>query len=270
MILVPTDFTSVADCALNHALKLASILKVSIGLLHIVENDKHKDDALERLKQIIEINSANNVSIEAIVEKGNIFEDIGRVAKEKKARFIIMGTHGVKGFQHITGSYALKVITNSNVPFIVVQDRKIKEGYKNIICPLDLSDETKQKIDISITMAQYFNSKLYWVSPHETDEFFAKRISNNLAFAQNECKKKNVVSEQKIFSEKGNFVKQTLAYAVSVDADLIAIINGQELGVHEYIAGTQERQFITNEAQIPVMCINPVNVQREGSLLFFK
>ena len=72
MILVPTDFTSVADCALNHALKLASILKVSIGLLHIVENDKHKDDALEKLKQIIETNSANNVSIEAIVEKGNI------------------------------------------------------------------------------------------------------------------------------------------------------------------------------------------------------
>jgi len=270
MILVPTDFTSVAECALNHALKLASILKVSIGLLHIIENDKSKDEAIEKLKLIIEANSKNGIVIDSMVEKGNIFEDIGRVAKEKKARFIIMGTHGVKGFQHITGSYALKVITNSNVPFIVVQERNIKDGYKNIICPLDLSDETKQKIDITITMAQYFNSKIYWVSPHETDEFFAKKISNNLAFAQNECKKKNVNSEQKIFGEKGNFVKQTLTYSASIDADLIAIINGQELGVHEYIAGTQERLFITNEAQIPVMCINPVNVQKEGSLLFFK
>ena len=65
MILVPTDFTSVADCALNHALKLASILKVSIGLLHIVENDKHKDDALEKLKQIIEINSEKSFMNEA-------------------------------------------------------------------------------------------------------------------------------------------------------------------------------------------------------------
>jgi nucleotide-binding universal stress UspA family protein len=270
MILVPTDFTSVAECALNHALKLASILKVSIGLLHIVESDKLKNDALEKLNLLVEANSKDGITIEAIVEKGNIFEDIGRVAKEKKARFIIMGTHGVKGLQHITGSYALKVITNSNVPFIVVQDRKIKDGYKNIISPLDLSDETKQKIDITITMAQYFNSKIYWVAPHETDEFFAKKISNNLAFAQNECKKKSVNNEQKIFNESGNFVKQTLAYATSIDADLIAIINGQELGVHEYIAGTQERQFITNESQIPVMCINPVNVQREGSLLFFK
>jgi nucleotide-binding universal stress UspA family protein len=270
MILVPTDFTSVADCALNHALKLASILKVTICLLHIVENEKSKEEASKKLKLIIESNTVEGAVIEGLVEKGNIFDDIGRVAKEKKARFIIMGTHGVKGMQHITGSYALKVITNSNVPFIVVQERKIKNGYKSIICPLDLSDETKQKIDITITMAQYLNSKIYWVSPNETDEFFARKISNNIAFAQNECKKKNVTSEQKIFSEKGNFVKQTLAYSASVDADLIAIINGQELGVHEYIAGTQERQFITNEAQIPVMCINPVNVQREGSLLFFK
>ena len=270
MILVPTDFTSVAECALNHALKLASILKVPIGLLHIVENDKSKDEALQKLNLVVDTYSKDEIVIEAMVEKGSIFEDIGRVAKEKKARFIIMGTHGVKGFQHITGSYALKVITNSDVPFIVVQERKIKNGYKNIICPLDLSVETKQKIDITITMAQYFNSKIYWVSPHETDEFFAKKIFNNLAFAQNESKKKSVSSEQKIFDESGNFVKQTLAYSAIIDADLIAIINGQELGIHEYIAGTQERQFITNEAQIPVMCINPVNVQREGSLLFFK
>lgn len=270
MILVPTDFSTVADCALNHALKLASILKVSIGLLHIIENDKEKTVAEIKLDNIVSENSAKDITIIPIIQKGNIFEDIGKVAKEKKATFIIMGTHGVKGFQHITGSYALKVITNSNVPFIVVQERKIKEGYKNIICPMDLSVETKQKIDITIKMAQFFDSKIFFVSPFETDEFLKNKVERNLAFAQNECKKNSIPCELKIFSEKGNFVKQTLDYSAAIDADLIAIINGQELGVHEYIAGTQERQFITNPSQIPVMCINPVNVQKDGSVLFFK
>ena len=33
-----------------------------------------------------------------------------------------MGTHGMKGFQHITGSHALKVITNSLVTPVVVNE----------------------------------------------------------------------------------------------------------------------------------------------------
>jgi carboxymethylenebutenolidase len=50
----------------------------------------------------------------------------------------------------------------------------------------------------------------------------------------------------------------------------IIIVVSEIFGVHEYIAGTEERQFITNEAQIPVMCINPATIGKEGSMLFFK
>ena len=42
MILVPTDFTKVAECALNHALKLASTLHTDIFLLHVIEKEKAK------------------------------------------------------------------------------------------------------------------------------------------------------------------------------------------------------------------------------------
>lgn len=271
MILVPIDFSKVAECALNHALKLASTLQTDVLLLHVIEKEKEREQASIKLDEIIrDVAKTSLVKLTPVVKLGNIFDDIGGVAKEHKAQFIIMGTHGVKGMQHITGSYALKVITNSSVPFIVVQERNIKNGYQNIVCPMDLSKETKQKIDLTVQVAKHFNSKVYLCSPHETDEFFINTIKRNLSFAEKQFKINGVSCESIIFEEKGNFVKQTLQFSEKVDADLITIINGQEAGVHEYIAGTEERQFITNEAQIPVMCINPTLIGKEGSVLFFK
>jgi len=276
MILVPTDFSKVAECALNHAIKLASTLNTDVCLLHIIEKESERDAAIDKLNSVVakrlvsDRNNTLSVHLTTIVKLGNIFDDIGAVAKEHRAQFIIMGTHGVKGMQHITGSYALKVITNSSVPFIVVQEKNILEGYLNILCPMDLTQETKQKIDLTIQVAKHFNSKVYLCAPHETDEFFVNTIKRNLAFAENQFRVHGVSCQSKIFEGKGNFVKQTLQYANEIKADLITIINGQEAGVHEYIAGTEERQFITNEAQIPVMCINPTEIGKAGSALFFK
>ena len=118
-VLVPHDFTSVADTAINHAAKIASIFDGGIYLLHIVGKDKEVGDAREKLTKIAEEAAKTyNLKVEPIIRIGNIFEDIGDVATEIDARLIVMGTHGVKGIQKLVGSYALKVITHSKVPFI--------------------------------------------------------------------------------------------------------------------------------------------------------
>ena len=50
---------------------------------------------------------------------------------------------------------ALNVVTNSPVPFIIVQENKIDEsGYNDIVVPLDLAKETKQKLTLVANMAQ--------------------------------------------------------------------------------------------------------------------
>ena len=48
--------------------------------------------------------------------------------KKKSASAIIMGTHGAKGMQKLFGSFAMKVIISTSVPFMVVQkDSEIKK-----------------------------------------------------------------------------------------------------------------------------------------------
>jgi|LakMenEpi03Aug12_release.lakeMendotaPanAssembly.Ray.scaffolds.fasta_scaffold331881_2 nucleotide-binding universal stress UspA family protein len=270
IIVVPTDFTKVADTAVEHAIGLCkSIANSEVVLLHIIGKEKEKASAEVKLKEQSE-NLTQKTSIKVSYEArlGNIFDDIGAAATDLKAKLIIMGTHGVKGMQHITGSYAVKVITHSTVPFIVVQERGFRDGYNNLVLPFDLSKDSKQKLSLAINIAKVFNSKVHIIYPQESDTFLVNAINNNVSLAKSELRNNKIEFDVKMADEKGNFVKQFLTYAAAKDADLIAIVNSQEMGFPEILAGTDERQIITNDAQIPTMILNPIKSSIGGSVLF--
>jgi nucleotide-binding universal stress UspA family protein len=269
-IVVPTDFTKVAETAIEHAIGLCKFISNSeIVLLHIVGKEKERADAEIKIKQQAEqLTQTSGIKVTYETRTGNIFDDIGAAASELKAKLIIMGTHGVRGMQHITGSYAVKVITHSSVPFIVVQERGFRNGYKNLVLPFDLSKDSKQKLNLAINIAKAFNSKVHIIHPQETDQFLINAVNNNVSLAKSELKLNGIDFDVKMAEERGGFVKQFLSYAASIDADLIAIVNSQEVGFPEILAGTDERQIITNEAQIPTMIVNPIKSSIGGSVLF--
>ncbi|HET6245670.1 MAG: universal stress protein [Bacteroidetes bacterium] len=269
IILVPTDFTKVADCAIEHAIEIAKTQVGEISLLHVVAKQVQVESVKEKLETLAEdITNKSGVKTNIIIRIGNIFEDIGDVAAEIGAGLIIMGTHGVKGFQHITGSHALKVITNSSVPFIVVQEKSIKNGYNEIVLPLSLSRETKQKLSATVNLAKYFKSKVFIIAPKEDDEFLSNTVNRNLAFAKNYLAEQRVPFSVKQADEKGSFVKQVVKYAHSIDADLIAIVNSPDGSVlPDFLASADEQQIITNEFQIPVLCINPAQTTVSSGIL---
>jgi nucleotide-binding universal stress UspA family protein len=271
LFLVPTDFTSVAECAVNHAICVAKAVQGELALLHVIAKEKDRAAAEAKLKKIADdITAAHAIAVKTIVKDGNIFDDIGGVAETLGAKLIFMGTHGVKGMQHITGSHAIKVITNSSVPFVVVQERNERDGYKRIVLPMDLTKESKHKLDLTIRMANYFKSKVYIFSQHENDQFLKNAVDRNAGYARNEMKKHGIDHELYTAKDSKGFPKQLSSYAASVDADLIAIVNSHERGVHELLHGTAEREIISNEAQIPVMCVNPQSVSstRVSSVMF--
>jgi nucleotide-binding universal stress UspA family protein len=186
-ILVPTDFTKVSDSAMNHAVTLAQHTGAEVYLLHVVPKQAEVEEARRKLEleveRALQLNGA--VVVHKMVRVGSIFEDIGDAAAEVGASLIIMGTHGMRGMQFLTGSRALRVITSSPVPFIVVQERSIKaDGYDSIVVPLDLHKETRQKLTIVADMAKTFASKVHLIVPKEDDEFLHKQLENHIRFAK--------------------------------------------------------------------------------------
>ncbi len=269
VILVPTDFTKVADCAFNHAIVLAKKLGAEINLLHIVAKQSAIDATKEKLNKLAEdARAQHGITVSGIARVGNIFDDIGDVAAEIGAKLIIMGTHGVRGIQHLTGSNAIKVITNSNVPFIVVQEKSITDGYEKIVLPMDMSKDTKQKVGSTAYLAKYFGSKVFVFAPKEEDEFLGNAVKRNVAFTEKYLKEQNIPYEIVISEEKGNFTKLTIRYAASINADLIAIVNDPDAaGVPDFLGSSDEQHILTNDPQIPVLCVNPMQVTVAGGVL---
>lgn len=255
--IVPHDFTDVANVALQHAIATASPLGITIYLLHVVSKNKDIAAAEEKLNAIIKTFDAS-VSIIPSVRVGNIFEDIGDFAAEHHAELIFMGTHGTHGWQHLTGMNALKVITHSSVPFVIVQEKSTKEtGYENIIVPLDLNKETKQKLAIVANLAQYFKSKVHVVTPEEKDEFLKRQVLANIKFAEKYFSEREINVTTTVLPSSG-FNNEVLKHAISIEADLIAIMNLNKNNVLGVLTANHEEFIITNEAQIPALIMNPI------------
>jgi nucleotide-binding universal stress UspA family protein len=105
-LLVPTDFTQEAHSAIQHAVKLATLISAEVILLNVVKDKEDINNANKALaKEEALAKSINeNIVVKTIVRIGNIFDDIGDAASELDVSMIFMGTHGASGWQKITGS----------------------------------------------------------------------------------------------------------------------------------------------------------------------
>ena len=259
-VLVPYDFTAIADCAVSHAVKIAKSFNGGVYLLNVVSKTKEVVDAREKLSKIAEqAESKYSTSVSTIVRIGNIFEDIGDVATEIGAGYIVMGTHGAKGMQKIMGSYALKVISNSKVPFIIVQGKGPSDTdvYDDIVVPIDSSNVTKQKLKISANIATYFNSCIHLFSAVESDNFLKDKLNRELHFARKYFDEKEINYTMEKAEQGGSFKKQLIQYAAKINADMIAIVNTREDALLPDFFGSEEQEVIANDAEIPVLITNP-------------
>lgn len=269
LIVVPWDFTHVAEHALAHAVKISRMIKTDICLLHIVDAGIKPQSLGEKkalLKSVADENSKKyNMTVIPEIQKGTIFTAIADYVNQKDVKeelkkevnLVVMGTHGMKGMQKLTGSWALKVIVKSQVPFIVVQDPPVdQERYHNIVMPVDFRKENKEKTKMAIFMGKYFDSKMHMLVTTSTDPSLIKKTKINLNFAIKYLIQNNI--EYQIHEiPKGNFAQQTIDFAQKINADLILIVTTKNITFADYMVGASEQYIIANSSRIPVCCVNP-------------
>ena len=265
--IVPHDFSPVADLALQHAVTTASTMEAKIYVLHVVPKQKDIAAAQKELKKHL-VKYEGNTEVEPYVRVGSIFEDIGEFAAEHYAELIFMGTHGTRGWQHVTGSYALKVVTSSKVPFIIVQKGELQPtGYDDIVVPLDLEKESKQKLTIVADLAMYFKSRVHVITTEETYEFLRHKTEANIQFAQKFFSERKIEITVKSVSSSG-FDEEVVKHAIETKSDLIAIMNLHKNSLFGTLTSGHEPYIINNEAGISTLIVNPMDSPYGTSVLF--
>lgn len=256
LYLVPHDFTSVGDAALKYALYLAKPNKTSIELLHIVSNKSSKPDALKKLNAIIDNLDlgVGDVEVKALVKVGNIFDDIGKIAEDKEARMIVMGTHGATGMQKLFGSYAIKVVTSTSVPFLVVQEGVPHRDIKNIIVPIDVSKESLQIINVVGDLARMFDSNVHVICETQKDPRLSQQMKIRISLVKKEYQEKNVKSSIELIKGSKSFQHKVISYARANDADMIALAYHSSSLFKAF--DTYAQKLITNDENIPCLIVN--------------
>jgi nucleotide-binding universal stress UspA family protein len=279
-ILVPSDFSESCDNALNHAIELGRYLKAKINVLHVVTEEsaiylanegcgesaagtEAGEDAIVKSRLNTYIRSKGYADIEGISRRGDIFHTIAEVAEATKAQLIILGTHGKIGFQRITGSYALKVIDSTEVPVIVVQKKGFQHGYRDIVFPVSLQEQDRQKAKHAVQIAKVFDSTVHLLSRCEDEKAGIEKLSARVQQIKEYFDEHSVKYIEVSAAEYGaDYGRQVVNYCGSANADLVLIMSDAEK--HSNLFGAKEENVIFNSAQTPLMCINTERIARSS------
>ncbi len=273
-ILVPTGFSDQSLIALGQACNLAKIKQSKVVLLSVIEEQSmieslFLDDKTDELKNKVQLKLENiaedyqarySIDIDVMVAKGRVYEQVNEVSQLISADLIVMGTNGASTrVKKFIGSNAERVVRLSRCPVITIKGDYHRDGCQNIVLPLDLEKETKEKVTYALEYARYWNATIRVVSVvlknnSEAREKLAKNIiqvKNFITNADVECTAELLEGEEK--QTLGDFV---FNYQKKVDADLIIIMNKkEELSFTNNISVTA--RYIINNSQVPVMSIRP-------------
>jgi nucleotide-binding universal stress UspA family protein len=253
--LVPFDFSPVAESALKHALLVAAITDSNVELLHLVKSQGDIAAAEKKFGPVLAALPENQrAKVTTKVIAGDIFTDISKIAEFTDAQLIIMGTHGAKGFQKLFGSYAIKVITSSAIPFIITQEKAPGDSFRTIVLPVDLTKESVQILKFAADLASKFNSEIHLVGAEQSDPWQAKRIANNIQLAKNHLSKHKIRHVVSTLKGDKDFAKEVLEYGAAHNADLYAITYFTEILLPQF--DTFAQSMITNAQQMPVLVVN--------------
>ena len=275
-ILVPIGFSNQSIVALEQALNLAKIKKSEVVLLTVIE-EKHsildilldndiqeeiiKEKLLTKLNDLATNYSQKyNVEIETMIARGSVYEKVCEVADMISADLIVMGTNGSpQGIaKKFIGSNAEKVVRSSKCPVITIKGKYHKNVCENIILPLDLEKETKEKVSYALEYARYWNSTVRIVSVVLRDnEDIRNELRSNLDLVEDFISKAgvNCTSELLEAKEKITLSEAILDYERRLNSDLIMIMTKKEESLSDSLSVTARNLIYHSE--IPIMSIHP-------------
>lgn len=257
-IIVPWDFSELAEFAFLHAVTMAKSFEYDIVLANIVKKASEMDDTKVKLESIAsDYEQKYGIRPYTVVKSGSIFSEISGLIEESESSFAVMGTHGIKGMQKFTGSWALKVIVGSKSPFIVVQGPpKTDQEFENIVFPIDFKFSTKEKLAWANFISQKYSTKFHLCYNTSSDVGFRKKIHANIAIAEKFLSERKV--DYEIVDLEGRSLENdAVQFAKDIDADMIMISTTRNISFQDYVLGAGEQRIIANPEKIPVMCVNP-------------
>lgn len=260
-ILVPVDFSAVTPSLVQSARYFAGQTGAGLVLLHVkhIKSDPSVEQKLRLLAN--EINSLGSISCGYVLRTGSIFTEIAAEASLPDYLYVIIGTHGFKGFREIMlGADILRLLKTIPRPVLTIQQGFAvpENGLRNILFPVASHNTFFRIVNATAALAKRFDSTVHIYSVEKPGLAWTQKLTDNIRLCETTFEKKSVkyvrVNETQTSFSLG-YSKQTLEYAARIKADLIAMMS-VPAKEHFYFADGDKEQLLTNKYLIPVITIS--------------
>jgi nucleotide-binding universal stress UspA family protein len=269
-ILVPIDFSKYSMHALEHALMLTGRINAGLRIIHVRKNknyDKHfiiKGSEISYEKKVrnfceeIIKKYKNRQNFDYVIARGKVYAKIVEQAQKDKTDMIIMGTHGVSGFEEFwLGSNSYRVVCQTPCPVLTIQYGFRNKNITKIVLPIDAYRETRQKVPFTAALANMLGAEIHIIEVRSTNESGTKRRLKKYADqVYDYVTKRKIKTVRDSVYGKRSITDLTISYAVHVGAELISIVTNQR-GTPVNMRISTTAQQMVNHSPIPVLSIHP-------------
>ncbi|HZK06702.1 MAG TPA: universal stress protein [Bacteroidales bacterium] len=275
-IIVAVDFSTGSIHALRYAIAIANKAQSDILMVWVdktaspesiysISVEDYRTEAVKRFNDLVDQYQPllTGGKLEYKLRKGKIYLEIATIAKRQHADLIVMGSHGVSGYEQFwIGSNANRVITNACCPVITVSSKfELKPEIKKIVAPIDHYNNTLLKLPFTADFSRLYQSELHLVGIYATTmKTMNQRIENFLDKARKYLDKVNVPYHIE-YIHSTDVTKSTIEYAQSINADLISIMTEQD---DNGLLGPCAQQIV-NYSPIPILSMHEDDAKKSES-----
>lgn len=273
-ILVPTDFSAIADYGLQMAIQVARRTGAEIFLLNMIAPfHDSKFSAMgagtgggisEESRFIVELRRLNEdklldiagyyyesgIRIHPAIVIDEVQEGIGRFIDKYQIGLVVMGTSGESTYtEFFTGNHTEQVMRTSHCPVLTVRRLHRDFEVKNIVLATDLAKETNQGVPSVKEFADYFDARIHLLHVVTGRTSSEKKAKEELeAFATNHAIKGTTAHVVKNTNPR----EAILHFAREKQADLIAVITYGRTGLSNLVFGSVSEDLV-KAANVPVL-----------------
>lgn len=270
LIVVPTDFSPLADNALKYGMDLATAMGASLMILHVYqipisysevplitvsmeEIKKASEERLAELKHNIETITSGKLVVYAESRLGDVADEVNKLTKTLQPFAVVMGSRGVTGAgKFFLGSNSLSLINHTKTPVIVVPPGGMFKPYKKIGLTTDFENVIDKTPVVPIrALINFFNAELHVLHVDYKQRNFNPGVPEQTLNLDMLLSGMNPTYD---FIENKNVNEGINAFAEKNNIDLIITLPQKHSFLESLFEKSLTRELL-HHTHIPVMCI---------------
>lgn len=277
-IVVPVDFSDLAENGLKTALKLSEKIDAEIHLLHIIQEPYIaamrtdadmisyeqelaeqefylKESINKRTAEVQEMASryqAESSKIIPVIKVGNFDENIARYVQNNSIDLVVMGTSGESTIAELfTGNHVERAVHDTNIPVLSIKNFDPAMQFKKMLLAIDVQDYHERAVNLLHRFTERLQMELLIVHVKLNKDVIEENIGE---FLENFADKYGFKNYSLHVVSNGNVAGELDKLCDRYRVDLIASLSEEGIGIVRLFTGKVTRQLL-KKAHHPLLTV---------------